>query len=302
MSSTLRHIITAFIFIFTTCAAYAQVPESVDKRIDMLLERYERYCEDCLNLKKRVNEGEKISKSEAEATVEKFVNTNGILKEISPSLNEAQKNRFEAINNWFNTDKKPRALDHKKFTATETSIESAQAIATQTLMLAEPGNYRHIESKPVKTDIYVLLTHSVAPATYGLGIGLQWKKWGGYVWGTSNFNKTKASYSCNNNGILENGSTFWPSGKTQQKNIMVTAGALYKINDYVNAYAGTGYGRSQALWEDIDNNWAIVGEGIKGICFESGILVSASNIAIGIGISTIAFRTITPSISFGVAF
>lgn len=302
MCATLRNIIALFFTLSVTFTASAQVYNDVDKRIDMLLNRYENSCQECLNLRERLQEGEKISKGEAEAMVEKFVYVNGILKELEQDLNEAQKKRFEAINRWFSTGERPKAMDHKKFIAAETPIKTAQAAALQTLLLPEPGEYQYISDHKVRPDIYIVLTHSRQPYTYGIGVGALWEKWGGYVNYTSNFNRTKASYQCTEDGILENGSTFWPNGKTTERNLTITSGALYRLNDYLNVYGGVGYGQSQTLWQDIDGQWAEAGKGIRGICLESGLMIYVENLAVGIGLATLNFKTITPSLSIGIVF
>ena len=74
------------------------------------------------------------------------------------------------------------------------------------------------------------------------------------------------------------------------------------MNDWLDIYAGLGYGRHQVLWQDIDGNWATVGQGLKGVCAEAGVLTSWKHFTFGAGISTISFRSLTPTLSVGINF
>lgn len=300
MTVWLRHIISALILIFATCAAQAQ--DSVG--IDRLLERYERSCEECLNLRSRVENGEKISKGQAEDMVQKFVNLNRLLKDMEPELNEDQKARFKAIGNWFRTGQKPLALSQiplERVAVLELPSDKAVTFS-ENFILPRPAEVSPISVETAELRVFILPTISLYPETFGAMAGVQLGRWGGYAKFTGRFNAVTPSYSCSDDGILENGSSIWPNGERAEKTFQATAGPVFGLNRWLDIYAGLGYGRHQVLWQDIDGNWASVGQGLKGVCAEAGVLTSWKHFTFGAGISTISFHSLTPTFSFGINF
>lgn len=299
MSVWFRHIFSTLILILATCAVRAQ--ENVG--IDVLLDRYQRSCEECLNLRDRVEDGEKISTAEAENMVQKFVNLNRLLKDMEPELNEDQKTRFKAIGNWFRTGDKPLALSQTPLTKVVATLPSPKAVTfSECFLLPLQEEVIPASTNPAEFRIFILPTISLFPESFGSMAGAQYGRWGGYAKFTGRFNAVTPSYSCSDEGILDNGSSIWPNGESTEKALQITAGALYGMNDWLDIYAGLGYGRHQVLWQDIDGNWATVGQGLKGVCAEAGVLTSWKNFTFGAGVSTISFRSLTPTLSLGINF
>ena len=294
MGTWLRHIISALILILATCVAQAQGGFG----IDALLQRYEKSCEECLNLRSRVENGEKIPKGQAEDMVQKFVNLNRLLKDMEPEFDAAQKARFEAIGNWFRTGRKPLAMSYIPLVAITAELPHGKAVIfSEAFILPQPANIR-----PAEISIFILPAISLCPASFGAMAGAQSGRWGGYAKFAGRFNAATPSYSCSDEGILDNGSSIWPNGETAEKALQITAGPLYGLNSWLDIYAGLGYGRYQVLWQDIDGNWASVGQGLRGLCTEAGALASWKNFTFGAGVSTISFSSLTPTLSFGINF
>ncbi len=299
MSVWFRHIFCTLVLILATCAAKAQ--ENIG--IDVLLDRYQRSCEECLNLRDRVEDGEKISTAEAENMVQKFINLNRLLKDMEPELNEDQKTRFKAIGNWFRTGDKPLTLSQTPLTKVVATLPSPKAVTfSECFLLPLQEEVIPASTNPAEFRIFILPTISLFPESFGSMAGAQYGRWGGYAKFTGRFNAVTPSYSCSDEGILDNGSSIWPNGESTEKALQITAGALYGMNDWLDIYAGLGYGRHQVLWQDIDGNWATVGQGLKGVCAEAGVLTSWKHFTFGAGISTISFRSLTPTLSFGINF
>ena len=299
MSVWFRHIFCTLVLILATCAVQAQ--ENVG--IDVLLDRYQRSCEECLNLRDRVEDGEKISTAEAENMVQKFINLNRLLKDMEPELNEDQKTRFKAIGNWFRTGDKPLALSQTPLTKVVATLPSPKAVTfSECFLLPLQEDVIPASTNPAEFRIFILPTISLFPESFGSMAGAQYGRWGGYAKFTGRFNAVTPSYSCSDEGILDNGSSIWPNGESTEKALHITAGALYGMNDWLDIYAGLGYGRHQVLWQDIDGNWASVGQGLRGLCTEAGALASWKNFTFGAGVSTISFRSLTPTLSLGINF
>lgn len=299
MSVWFRHIFSTLILILATCAVRAQ--ENVG--IDVLLDRYQRSCEECLNLRDRVEDGEKISTAEAESMVQKFINLNRLLKDMEPELNDNQKTRFKAIGNWFRTGNKPLALSQTPLEKIVGTLPSPKAVTfSECFLLPLQEEVIPASTNPAEFRIFILPTISLFPESFGSMAGAQYGRWGGYAKFTGRFNAVTPSYSCSDEGILDNGSSIWPNGESTEKALQITAGALYGMNDWLDIYAGLGYGKHQVLWQDIDGNWASVGQGLKGVCAEAGVLTSWKNFTFGAGISTISFQSLTPTLSLGINF
>ena len=299
MGTWLRHIISALILILATCVAQAQGSFG----IDALLQRYEKSCEECLNLRSRVENGEKIPKGQAEDMVQKFVNLNRLLKDMEPEFDAAQKARFEAIGNWFRTGRKPLAMSYIPIVAITAELPHGKAVTfSEAFILPQPAKAVPANIRPAEISIFILPAISLCPASFGAMAGAQSGRWGGYAKFTGRFNVVTPSYSCSDEGILDNGSTIWPNGESAEKALQITAGPLYGLNSWLDIYAGIGYGRYQVLWQDIDGNWASVGQGLRGLCTEAGALASWKNFTFGAGVSTISFRSLTPTLSLGINF
>lgn len=299
MSVWFRHIFCTLVLILATCAAKAQ--ENIG--IDVLLDRYQRSCEECLNLRDRVEGGEKIPTEEAENMVQKFINLNRLLNDMAPELNDTQMTRFKAIGNWFRTGNKPLALNQRPLSKVTAALPSANAVTySESFILPLPAQAAPLSAAGAEIRIYILPSISFFPRTYGAMAGVQYGRWGGYARFSGRFNAATPSYSCSDEGILDNGSTVWPNGESTEKALQITAGPLYGLNSWLDIYAGLGYGKYQVLWQDIDGNWASVGQGLRGFCAEAGALASWKNFTFGAGVSTISFRSLTPTLSLGINF
>lgn len=304
MNVHLKHIICVFFIVSAALAAKAQGSIDIEKSLDTFLARYEQSCEDCLNLRERVDSGEKISKDQAEYMVQSFLNLHRLLKGMEPELNSRQKVRFDAIGSWFKTGEKPAVLDHEPLKRASVRLPEARAFAlSENCILKRPADpsYDRPASHTERT-VYIMPALTMYPASYGLMAGVKMNRWGGYARFTGSFNGTVPSYSCSDDGTLENGGSIWPNGKSAGKTLQITTGALYEMNGHLDVYGGLGYGRHQSLLQDIDGNWAAAGSGISGICLEAGVLASWKSVTFGAGLSSISFRSLTPVISIGINF
>ena len=107
MKRTSRHLICIISAFLLSCSLFGQ--GTADK--DDVLNQYELACRECLELKKRVEAGEKVARKEATERLDLFVALNSRIK--SESLTSGQLTRFEAINLWFSSGVRPLVLDHE---------------------------------------------------------------------------------------------------------------------------------------------------------------------------------------------
>lgn len=252
-----------------------------------------------MEMRDRVKAGINISRKEAEGLIEKFLTTNKIIKEEIESLTPEERARFEAINEWFKTGRKPMALDHDPYSGSVTGEPKASAIYNHSTELIYPDS-RKFRKKICTT---IIGTASIPISSFGVMAGIQSGRLGGYIHLESNFRSGKAEYSCMSNGVMDNGSYFWSNGKTEQSIMNATAGLLVGAARWLDFYAGAGYGQDLVLWEDLDGNKADVSDiSYKGISVEAGAIISIKGISFVLGCSTTSFRRIYLDIGLGIKF
>lgn len=326
MKTALRHILCLISFFAIGGSLYGQTSEELDRK----LTRYELICRDCLELKTLVAQGVEVSRTQAAGLINDFVAMNKEIKAGTDMMSPSQIRRFEMINHWFSTGKRPLAMDcvpirrsmpeligkavgmdgrHDRIGMTILSITPAtQKYIGEDSDDKETEQYGKTEHKSM--DFHVMADFSL-PVSYGVMVGLKKEMrsygkeigWGGYMRFRSNFIFRKPEYSCLSNGTIDNGYAFLGNGNTQKSDLMVTVGTLAGIAPWLDLYAGAGYGQKVLLWQDVEDSWACVSDFThKGLALEAGLITSWRRICIGIGVSTVNFRTASLDLSVGVRF
>ncbi len=309
MKTGLRHILCIVCLIMASFSLRGQNQSDSD----VLLNRYELLCAECVSLRSKVNAGEKVSRKQAKDMLDAFVKMNGEIKSAADSLSDEQKRRFEAVNRWFATGVRPLMLSHQTFASCPKALQAPKV--TTEITIPWPAPQTESVSAPQENHFFrprytVLASVSYPDASFGAMFGIQARSkakgkatWGGYVHFKSNFDFSEPSYFCSGDGILENGGAFWPSGDKQNSTLKVTGGILAGVNRWLNIYAGLGYGYKRLYWEDIDGQWAQVRDfSYAGLASEAGLIFSWRHISVGAGISTIGFRTPSFDLSVGISF
>ena len=321
MKTALRHILCG-IFLFLLASGLYGQPKMVTKpEMDERLNRYELLCKECLDLKALVSEGRQVSRTHASGMISKFVAMNREIKADSICLNPLQQSRFKMINHWFTTGNRPLAMDHVPI---RRDMPELTGEAVGMMIISVPSSSRkHIgehfdnteteqygQTEHKSMNFYVMAEFSL-PVTYGLMAGLKKDRlsygkeigWGGYMRLRSNFIFRKSAYSCLSNGTIGNGYAFLGNGNMQKSDLMVTAGVLAGLAPWLDIYAGAGYGQKIILWQDIEDSWASVSDFThKGLALEAGLITSWRRLCLGIGISTVNFRTASLDLSVGMRF
>lgn len=154
--------------------------------------------------------------------------------------------------------------------------------------------------KPVGASALV----TVGAPDFSAGIMLAWQKdrAGAYLKFRNNFRSSGYTYTCRSDGTSGDG-YIWTSGERRISRMSATAGGMLRLNGYLSACAGAGYGRRTLAWEDVDGNWAKVEENsAEGLAAELGALLNLSRISIYAGVSTVNFRRFDAEIGIGFNF
>lgn len=300
VNSAFRHIAAILAGFLVFQHLYAQ--ESLDAELD----RYEEMCRMSMELKDRMADGEQISRNEAEVTIGLFVAMNKRLKARESDMNVAQRRRFNDIRDWFRTGVRPFRPEPlppviKRLAGTAESEMSGINLLTASFPVSE----KSVPDTLMKSVIsYTLLAEISAPyLSYGLRFGVVGRRGGGYVSVRSNYCFDKADYSCFSDGSLPNGSRIWSSGVERQNNLSVTAGAMCRAAEWLDVYAGAGYGRHILYWQDIESNWVEVSDWTcRGLSAEAGLIVSFRKLAFSAGLSTVAFKVAAFTMGVGLQF
>lgn len=294
--------------IFLTFAAQGQTGSDRDEKLN----RYELACRECLEMRSRVSAGEKVPKAEAVNLINAFVAMNAEIKSDSTIMTAAQKARFEAVNRWFSTGQRPKMLDYGvviKELHPSPRTEAVTALAPQWPSASEEAQKFPKKEYPDHPQFIILAGISAPAMSYGIMAGVMSPfragrtSWGGYVHFNSNFIFSASEYTCTSDGAIENGGRFWPAGGSRTSVLRATGGVLAGINERFTAYGGLGYGYSRLMWEDVDGKWAVVNDhSYKGITAEGGIMASWNHLTVGLGVSSVAFRTAYLDLSVGIRF
>jgi len=326
MKTALGHIL-CLIFLFSlTYSLHGQSKMDTKPDTDERLTRYELLCKECLDMKYLVSEGKRISRAYASGMIADFVAMNREIKADSASLSPLQQRRFEMINHWFSTGNRPMAMDHVQMDRIQPELAGKavcmnsrqEDVALRILSytpVPENDNINDVddtvtelfgETQNKGMSFYVMAGFSL-PVSYGVMAGLKKSgkgiDWGGYTRFRSNFRFTESSYSCFSSGTIDNGYAFMGNGKSRKTDLMVTAGVIAGLAPWLDIYAGAGYGQKILLWQDIDGSWACVSDFThKGMALEAGLITSWRRLCLGIGISTVNFRTASLDLSVGMRF
>ncbi len=300
MNRAFRHIVAVLAGFLVFQHLHAQ--ESLEAE----LERYEAVCRMSMELKDRIEEGEQISRNEAEATIGLFLAMNKRLKSHESDMTAVQRRRFNDIGEWFRTGARPVRPEPLPLVIKSFPEIASSCISGHQLLKPEPPISEksvHKSQMPVSPSYTLLAEFSAPDFSGGLRFGIMGRRAGGYASVRSNFCFVKSDYSCFSDGSLPNGSRIWPSGKERLNNMSVTAGALYRAAERLDVYAGAGYGFRTLYWQDMENDWVEVSDWTRrGLAVEAGLIFSYRKLSFSAGLSTIAFSTAAFTMGVGLQF
>ena len=259
----------------------------------------------CLELRVRVESGEMLSRDEAKATLDIFIASNKRLKARESEMTFLQRQRFKDVGDWFTTGVRPvrqENLPVLSFSLPEVAVQSNTGI--EELQYSQQFEHEFVPGESASMADFIVLAEIAAPdISYGIRAGMTGKVFGAYVSFRSNFINGSSDYECTSDGKLQSGGMFWPGGTETRSYMSASAGLLVKAADWMNIYAGAGYGYRSLLWQDIDGKWAEVADwSRKGLAAELGCIFSVNHLAFSLGASSISFRICSLTCGIGICF
>ncbi len=150
--------------------------------------------------------------------------------------------------------------------------------------------------------ISVSAIYAVPVNAAGAMLSFEKFKWGGYLKAVCNFRKADHSYDCHSDGTAGD-SYIWTTGQSRTTLQTITCGAIFKATNWLNVYAGGGYGNRTLLWEDTGGDWArVTDRSPRGICVDAGAQFKIRRFRLTAGASSISFKTINCEIGIGFCF
>lgn len=301
MKMPFRYILTLIFLLVPFLVASAQDTASLDAELD----RYEVLCGMCMDLRTRINEGESVSRSEAQAFINRFLSMNRTLKEKEAEMTAVQRKRFASIGQWFSTGVKPQLplpVEPVEPFVYNGRIEVLSTNDGPMFPAAVPVVELPDTFGPDK-EIILLAEMAVPSMSYGLRAGLMKGRFGGYVSFRSDFRPDDYSYTCRSDGTLEGGGVFWSGGESRSSSLSVNAGLLMKVAPWLSGYVGAGYGRSSYMWQDLNFRWVQVSDiSYRGLAAEAGVVLSFNDLVFSAGLSSVSFRTLDFTFGVGISF
>lgn len=294
-----KYILSVFLGLLMMHQTFAQ--ESIVSE----LQRYESICRMCLDLRQRVENGERVSKHEAKSTIDLFVAMNNRLKVLEPKMTVLQRQQFKDISEWFATGVKPVRPD--PLAEVSNKLEPATVCYEDVSDIVPYSNFNRVTSlqQPSFSNVDVVLLADVAAPelSFGARAGLQFGLIGAYVSYSTNFSSDEHMYECLSDGSIKYGSYIWPNGETSKRISSLNAGLLLRATDWMTFFAGAGKGNRVLLWQDIDANWVKVTDcSYSGLSSEAGAMFFYKHLALSLGVSTIRFKTASITLGAGIRF
>lgn len=159
-----------------------------------------------------------------------------------------------------------------------------------------------------KDSIRTLMMPSVGSGSfqpsYGLMTGAMFQRYGIYLRARSDFNKEPScSYTCDDNGLLENGEMGWYVGESASSRFSMTAGGMRRLSPLLTAYAGLGYGSRTLAWQTYDGQYAKVStRSFRGVETEVGFILTLGPVAVAVGADLCGLKGCEGVIGIGLMF
>ena len=301
MRGALIFILSIALFL-TDFAAFAQ-----ERSHDDLLDEYEELCDRCLGLRSRLAAGEKVSRSEAQSLIDRFLAMNKVIKSQVKEMPVVKRQRFEAINRWFSSNGQRPQKDPPRIP--DVMCQVASPILLEQCMDTVSLDLSRSIDRYKKLHAYALAQISAPYMAYGLMAAFRidclggWYGYGGWIGYKNNFVQVETSYSCHSSGLLDNGRYMWTSGAERNMNMSLCAGPVFRVNKWADLYFGAGYGTRQFAWEDVEGDWALVSDWCySGFAAELGMLFSWHMLSWSVSVSTVKFHTASLTCGIGVKF
>lgn len=280
---------------------------------DAALDRYEQFCEQCIDLRQRSLAGEPVEVAEINGLLSQLSTLRATLQDAAGQMTDSQRSRFDKIRQRY---AEAFGLEIKTDKATDQPMEIAEParpvqdmqqdpspILSEEIEEAVPEHEETVVSVPSRPAFHAsVIAYCAAPTVRpGLMVRFDIGRSGLYIKG-SLWPVPQTSYFCKSDGTTDKG-FIWTTGKEKTGAWNISGGATLRIANPLRIYAGGGYGTKTVLWEDAAGGWAGVSDiSSAGFCANAGLLLDLGHFTIMAGASTLSFRTVGFEVGAGIIF
>ena len=275
---------------------------------DAALDRYERICNQCIDLRQRSLSGEAVPAASVAGLLGQLASLRSTLQEAAGSMTPSQRARFESI----------RLRYAEAFAAPERpsiSLESPEKLpsfapgtaVTEDIILlhdfaAPVSREMTARSRPRLSGGLVVFA-ALPPVRPGLAARLDLGRPGLFI-KASWLPAPEGSYSCLSDGTAGDG-FIWTTGNERSGAFSASAGLSYALIQgktfSMRIYAGAGYGELAVRWEDASGRWADVSDlARRGLVLDGGAFWDFGHITVMTGVSCLSHST--PCLEAGVGY
>lgn len=260
---------------------------------DDLLDRYERICRMCLDLKDSdASDGRLLDVlAELESLKEEF-------KGARDRMPAAARRRYELIRRMYASGK---VAD----TRPQPSPPFCSPLFLKPPVPARSGSLgAHVPMVPKFLYRYTVSASALVVPEFTPGLRFQWLggRVGAYAGIYSNFSFRQPSYQALSDGTAD-GLPVWTSGVSSATLLFVAAGPAVRITDWLSLYCGAGFGMRRLFWEDSEGQWMEVSDiSRKGLSAEIGAGFNFGRYSVSAGVLAIPSAYGALSVSVGYNF
>lgn len=265
MKCILRIFLSLFLLITAQGVLLSQEHRGPDW--DELLDRYERICKMCLDLRVENGSAAEERRGQLSEVLNELNNLKNELSGLDDKLPAYARRRFAAIRQMYSNS----------------VIEESRPAGWPSylpLVMADPAAWAPPSGLtgsispvvPLPAWHWTLSASFLALPEFSAGLMACYTrgKLGAYAAFRSNYSWHDTSYSALSDGTAGAG-RIWTTGAKAVDRHFLTAGPAVKLTDRISFFGGLGYGSRRLCWEDSEGAWVEVSDAsFKGLCTEFG--------------------------------
>ena len=275
---------------------------------DAALDRYERICDQCIDIRQRSLSGEAVPAASVAELLGQLASLRSTLQDAAGRMTPSQRARFESI----------RLRYAEAFAITDRpslSLDSPDKLPSFLSGIAVTENVLpHRDSAPpvsreMTTPLRPRLSGGLVafaalpPARPGLAARVDLGRPGLFI-KASWLPVPEGSYTCLSDGTAGDG-FIWTTGNERSGALSASAGLSYALIQgkafSIRIYAGAGYGKLSVQWEDASGRWADVSDlARRGLVLDGGAFWDFGHITVMTGVSGLSHST--PCLEAGVGY
>ena len=314
--------LTAFLLLFSSWSTSAQT-----SAWDSALDRYERICNQCIDLRQRSLSGEAVPAASVTELLGQLASLRNTLQESAGQMTPSQRARFESIrlrySEAFSSTVQARTFSFRPALPPSSGLPvisppglaaSGRSVALKPQAFPAPQATTGAPlsendfSRSAGARFGIIAFGAFPVARPGVMARVDIGRAGLYAKGSWRPSEASA-YNCYSDGTTARG-FIWTSGRESYGALSISAGASYAVipNQPGNplslrVYAGAGYGSRTVLWEDASGRWAKVSDlSPGGLSADAGLLLDIGHFSLMAGVSTVSFQTLGLELGLGFLF